>query len=528
VHAPTGDGWSFNAYRMARGLVAVWSTLSVLVVFLAGRRLFGDGVGLLAAALLAAFTRHVVAGGTFKPDTLVVLFTVLAFYKTLDLARDTGWRRFAVIGVAIGCAMAAKMTGVSAALPPVAAVAFLGWRRFELWLRLAFAAAVSFLTFTAFNPYLVKVVRTALHLSEGYESRALAEDSGHGTVFWRQFEFLGIHHGWVIFACALAGLAGLAFLARRRAEPLERRLGAFLIVVQVVGYSLIHGGGMTLFRGQNFLSVSPFTALAAAWAMAEAWRWLASRVRWLSRPAIAAAVWAVLGLWLLARPTMAVYREAIPSNWDAAWASLQDDLQPLALRQVAYVSNERQKRTLLEGRALAAILPAEGAQRAALLALSDAELLAEKDGFLAERRVSTPAVEERFASRPFEAQGESVILRRHPWSLDPTLSSPLPLAREGEAVAADLPAAARPGDVLALEILLPRNERWPGEVTVGSEALPVVTGGLRPKKSRYMTARFSLSAEGAQVRVTVPPRVEAQEVEVRVWRYLPPAAAEGR
>jgi hypothetical protein len=523
IHGETSDGWSPTAYRLARGVVVMWSVLDLFLVFLLGRRLFDERVGLLAAALLAAFGRDLISAGKFKPDTLVVLLTVCAFYATIALARDDRWRRFAMVGVFVGLAMSAKMTGISAAFAPAAAVLFLGWRRLTLWLRLAGAALVSFLTFAALNPFLSKVLRSVLNLSEGYDERAAAAESGHLTVFWRQFEFLAIHHGWVVFGFAMAGLVGLAAVARREAEPRERRLGAFLIVFQVVGYSLLHTGGMSLFRGQNYLSVSPFTSLAAAWAMVDAWRWSAARWPLLARRAVAAAVWGVLGLWLVLRPARLVYGEAIPSNWDQAWDFLQLELQPLSTRQVSYVAAERQKRTLMEDRAFAAILRLDSSTPAAPLDLSDAELLPAGDPALEARLRAAPAATRRFTSRPFSSQGREVIALVHPWTLDEGSSQNLAVTRDGGSFTSALPSALAAGDVVALEILLPRGERLPGGVSVSpGGALPVVTGGLAPKRSRFLTARFPVPGSPVAVRVFAPPRLRPAQVEVRLLRFAPP------
>jgi hypothetical protein len=528
IHGETADGWSATAYRLARGVVVVWSVLDLFVVFLVGRRLFDERVGLLAAALLAAFGRDLISAGKFKPDTLVVLLTVCAFYAAVALARDDGWRRFAVVGVFVGLAMSAKMTGISAAFAPAAAVLFLGWRRLALWLRLAWAALVSFLTFAALNPYLSKVLRSVLNLSQGYDERAAAAESSHVTVFWRQFEFLAIHHGWVVFGFAMAGLVGLVAVARREAEPRERRLGAFLLVFQVVGYSLLHTGGMSLFRGQNYLSVSPFTSLAAAWAMLVAWRWLGARWPVLGRRALAAAVWGALGLWLVLRPARLVYGEAIPSNWDQAWEFLQLELQPLATRQVSYVAAERQKRTLMEDRALAAILRLDSSTPGEPLDLSDAELLPADDPSLEARLRSGAAAARRFTSRPFASQGKAVVALVHPWRLAVESSPSLAASRDGGAFTAVLPGALAPGDVVALELLLPRGERLRDGVSLEPGGpLPVVTGGLAPKRSRFLTARFAVTGSPVTVRVFAPARLRPAQVEVRLLRFEPPARGGG-
>jgi hypothetical protein len=433
------------------------------------------------------------------------------------------------VGVFVGLAMSAKMTGVSAAFAPAAAVLFLGWRRWTLWLRLAWAALVSFLTFAALNPYLSKVLRSVLNLSAGYEERAAAAESGHFTVLWRQFEFLAIHHGWVVFAFAMAGLVGLAAVARREAEPRERRLGAFLLVFQVLGYSLLHAGGMSLFRGQNYLSVSPFTALAAAWAMVGGWRSIAARRPWWSRRAVAATLWGALALWLVLRPAAMVYREAIPSNWDQAWEFLQLELQPQATRQVAYVAAERQKRTLMEGRALAAILRLDRAAPTAVLDLSDAELLPGDDPALAARLGAAPAAARRFTSRPFASQGKAVVALVHPWRLDAEASRTVPVTRAGGGFRGAVPAGFAPGDIVALEILVPRGERLPGGVGIEpGGALAMVTGGLAPKRSRFLTARFALGAPAAEIRIFAPARLRPEQVEVRLLRFEPaPARRDG-
>src|SRR4051794_40989337 len=60
VHGDTADGWSASAYFLARLTDVVYGTCSLLLVFVVGRRLFGPAEGLLAAAALAAFPRHLI------------------------------------------------------------------------------------------------------------------------------------------------------------------------------------------------------------------------------------------------------------------------------------------------------------------------------------------------------------------------------------------------------------------------------------------------------------------------------------
>jgi hypothetical protein len=99
------------------------------------------------------------------------------------------------------------------------------------------------------------------------------------------------------------------------------------------------------------------------------------------------------------------------------------------------------------------------------------------------------------------------------------------VSRDGAAFATALPGGLRGGDVVALEILLPRGERLTGGVSLSPGGpLPVVTGGLAPKRSRFLTARFAVPGSPVAVRVLAPARLRPAQVEVRLLRFEPPSA----
>ncbi len=519
--------WTPTAYVLSRWVVALYSIVAMFVVFLLGRRLYDERVGLLGAALLGAFQRHLTSSGEFKPDTLVMLFTLIAAYITVGVARDPSWKRFAWIGVAIGCALSSKLTGGSAALPAIAAVLFLGWRRLDLWLRLMFSAAVSVATFVAFNPFLLLIMRHVARLQRDYGVRAAEEDSGHAYVFWRQIEYLWDHHTWPVFLFLLLGVVGMTRLAFSAAEDRQRRLGSFILVAQIVGYSLLHGAGTTLFRGQNFLSVAPFSSLVAAWAAILCWDRATARWAVLRRPVLAVSLWSVIGLALLAKPSLQAYRTVIPSNWDVAWKHLAETLRPLAHRQVAYSFFEPQRLRLVEGRDVAVTLrgPLEPSFERTL-ELSDAELFAEREteipGSFAARRLAAIENERIFASRFWVTQGDAVVLVDHPWRQDVRPDEPaLVPTRSAKGLRLELPADLAPGDVVSFEILVPRGESRLRELRVGEETLLLPKAGIRPRKARLMSPRTRLPAGLREVYLVAPPEVRPAGIEVRVVRFTP-------
>ncbi|HZI64761.1 MAG TPA: glycosyltransferase family 39 protein, partial [Thermoanaerobaculia bacterium] len=113
------DGFSRTAYLLCRLLAALYAALGVLLLHRLARRLFDPMVALAAALFLAVTPAIIVTGSVFKPDILVLTLTVLAFDWAELALRQPERRRFLRAGAGVGLAVAAKYTGVGAALPLV-------------------------------------------------------------------------------------------------------------------------------------------------------------------------------------------------------------------------------------------------------------------------------------------------------------------------------------------------------------------------------------------------------------------------
>jgi hypothetical protein len=532
IYGKTADRYSPTAYLLARLCNVTYGVLSLWLVFLIGRRIFSPEVGLLAAAVLSAFPRHVLSSTQFKPDVLVLLLTLVTFYWTLDAALRPTLRRFLQVGLGVGLAVATKYTGIGAALPITGFVVARGWRDRNLWAWLALAGLTSILVFVLLNPYLGVVLEYIPKQLTHYSGNARLRGSDHLVVLAQQARFLLEHHGPVVAAFAAAGLIGLVWKGLRPGSwSPEQRLGAALALGHFLGYSLLHAAAVSLFRGQNYLLVVPFSSLFAAWAFVELWRLAAERAPRL-QPATAAVclIPAALLVWQQAD---LVYGRVVPTTWEVARAALAEELAPLELRQVIY-ENQAGTLRLTRGADRAITIGVDRLARLDPGALdrADAEVFLRsrfrerKANFYRGREARLGGGRARVvSSAPFRSRGKPVVLLLHPW-VPAAAPEPLPLGRPApaRALAARLPAGLRQGEVASLVLWVPR-EAGPVDalrVEPGGHRLPLAETGRRGKRRRLVTARFELSGQEARVRVPAPPDVAVRPYRLELYRWRRP------
>ncbi|HYG61228.1 MAG TPA: glycosyltransferase family 39 protein [Thermoanaerobaculia bacterium] len=533
------DGYSPTAYMIGRGCNVVFGVLSLWVTFLIGRRIQSPWLGLLAAAILAAFHRHVLSSAEFKPDILVLLLTAVTCYWAIAAAYRPSLGRFLRAGAGVGLAVSAKYTGIAACFPVVgaalAAAAGMGGRRDRRslgWLLLAGAASV--VTFVALNPFLGLVLKYIPRLTTGYAQRGAAEKSTHWTVFLRQVDFLVVHHGVVTSLFLLAGLLLLLWRLFRPAarDTAEWRLGWVVVLSQLLGYSLFHSAATTLFRGQNYLPVAPFSSLVAAWGMVEAWRLLTRRAPALAGRRAAVAVWSLAGALLVGQQFAVVYLRVVPSNWEVARQILHERLPEIELRHVAHEQVEGTLRLGGRSRALTTEVARLDQLAPALLDVTDAEVFPESrldspGGEFYRRRLERLPEDRvlRVASRPFRSRGETVVILLHPWERDAVLGPvrfqrPEPGANH---VMAALPPGMAAGDVVSLILWVPR--RAPGldhlQLAPGDRRQALDLTARRKQRHRLGTPRFVLAEGETAVKVASPPRVRVHAYELEILRWHP-------
>ena len=100
-------------YLAGRGMAAVFDMLCIVLIFLAGRRLYDARVGLLGALLLALSVLNIQQSHYFTVDTSTTLFVTLALYLAVRVAQRGGWRSILLLGVAFGLAVSSKISVLS-------------------------------------------------------------------------------------------------------------------------------------------------------------------------------------------------------------------------------------------------------------------------------------------------------------------------------------------------------------------------------------------------------------------------------
>ena len=515
-------GWSPTAYLLCRLTNVAFGAASLLLVFFVGRRLFGDWQGLAAAAVLAAFRRHVISSAHFKPDILVLLLTLLTFWWALEAAWKPRRRAFLRAGVGVGLATAAKYTGAGGAIA-VTAAALVRWRdrgarwRQIGWLLLAGVAAV--VTFLLLNPWVADLYRFLRELAHGYAVTGVQEHASPWVVLQRATGSVLTHHGWTAWF-VVGGIVALAWRVARPSawEPAwdeRRRIGALLLLVQTVGYDLAHAAVFPAFRAQNILPIAPFTSLVAGWAMVEAYRWLARHWSAARRPTVAALVGSIAGVALLAKPALEVYSRAVPSTWEVAADAVFARLDTPGLRSVAYHGHHPEfalaaRRHTLVTFAAQTSPPWSGEEPR----FADVEVF----GRVTPRAFPAgPPVGETLAvtADPFRSRGERVTLLLHPWRW--VESEPLALAPSASGgLVGELPLDLAGDSVVSFSLWRHRFATGGAELVLepGGRRLPLYLSGRRRGDQQLATRRFPLPPGTRRVELVDqspaqrPPRLE--------------------
>ena len=287
-----------EVYILARVAAAVLGTLALWLLYLAGSRLFGRGVGLLAAAIeavafLPVFYAHLALNDvpTLAPLTLSLLGTagVLAKGRTRD---------YALAGVGLGLACATKYTAGIVLLPLLGAVALRvrqegGARRVDALLSCALAGALAVAAFVLANPYSVldysdfhrELVRQSTLSAEAQGKLGAPRNGGISYYLWSLTWGLG----WVPTLAALGG--GLAIWRR------HARIGLVLVPAPLMFLVLMGTEGR--YFGRWLMPILPLLCLLAAFFIVEVFRLLAraaeqSRLRATAARRLAPAVLVVL------------------------------------------------------------------------------------------------------------------------------------------------------------------------------------------------------------------------------------------
>lgn len=499
-------GFTPLAYFLCRLFQTLYGTLSLFATYLLGRRLFSEPVAILGVLLLSLTERHLHASVIFKPDILLLLWTVVAFLWILDAVEKPDLRSFLWAGLGIGLCVATKLNGALAAIPLVLGTValFRRERRGVPWLLLS--GLVAGAVFVLFNPYLGAQINAFERNLGHYERRSTGS---HLDVLWQTLAvpFTKPFHGPLIGACAVLGGA----LAAARSRSLRRLVFLSYPVAYVVLYAVV----TTRFKENHFLQILPFTSLLAAHFLLGALARLGRRF-WVRE-----AVLGILAGWLAVTAVLYVHGQVVPETRACASDFLKQKLPPPQRARLIYA--EAGASPVLPGRPLRSAVVSVKSLEAV-----PAEMLALADSVVLSGSLESPGQGIRFSPRPFTCRGEEVTVLFHPWTLTGRWNrqaTPVAARKKGWRIA-DLPLGVPAGETVSLTAWLPHPVGKTAELLVDGRTLPLVRVGRKGRMQLWLSPRFVSPGEGKEVRLRFREHwALASEIDLTIYRWAPPGSA---
>ncbi|MGW8317800.1 MAG: DUF2298 domain-containing protein [Candidatus Promineifilaceae bacterium] len=361
-------------HLVGRFLSALLDLVSILFIFLIGRRLYDWRVGILGALLLSMAVLPIQQSHFFTMDNWAAALTTITVYAAVRASQDaTSLRWWVMAGLTLGLTVASRINVAPLAIVvPIAAVVYLGRReaandrnlgwRYVLtksgsadlqWtiVGVILAAFVAAVVFRVAQPY-------AFADSQIVRETALAETGQPpGSVELLVRSIVGLNPQWkanmaeirnlqspdasfppalqwtnrepILFplsnfvlwgvgiAAGLTSLLGFAWALWRivRARP---DWTSHLMIVSWTGFYFIFMGLRWVKSIRYFLPVYPFLLLLAGWALVELWQ-RAGNVAWkrISVATLATLVLASTGLW--ANAFLDIYRQPVTRVEASGW-----------------------------------------------------------------------------------------------------------------------------------------------------------------------------------------------------------------
>jgi Dolichyl-phosphate-mannose-protein mannosyltransferase len=253
-----------EVFVVARLTAAAVGTVAVWLLYLAGAKLFGRAVGLLAAALLAVSFLAVFYSHLALNDVPTLAPVALSLWGTAGVLRDGRLRYYLLAGAGLGVACATKYTGGVVLVPLLGAagIALASPAQRNAAARgLVLGGVAAIAAFLIANPYALldfAAFRDGLHHQADASDDALGklgltQTSGHLYYLWSFTWGLG----WAPLVAAVIGMGLLAVDDRR----------ALIVLGPAPILYVLFMGAQARFFGRWLLPVFPIACLLAAYAV---------------------------------------------------------------------------------------------------------------------------------------------------------------------------------------------------------------------------------------------------------------------
>jgi 4-amino-4-deoxy-L-arabinose transferase-like glycosyltransferase len=418
-----------TAYLLVRWLQSLYGALSLLVVFLIGRRLFSSAAGLIAAAAIAFAPYHIHSSGYFKPDSLLFLAVALAFLLSLRAVEHPSFSRFLAAGAGIALATSAKLTGCLIAAPLALGTLIPGPREPRRWLRLIAAAGTALLLFFAANPNGRWYLKLLSGLRRDYAMRAELEGMTRAAIPLKVLALITGPkiHGALLGGLSLLGFAALGWLSWRTTQS-KRRVELVMFLCFPLLFTFVYALQTTYFKSNNFLPVTLFSALALGWLCHRAYDYASRRLPLLASSSARSVLALALASLLCIPGFLYAYRSLVRTTLDVAYREIAGSLRE-AHGRLVYVEASPEPWPIWEGPAPATAGRITVAIEERLASFDSAHLEAadaiifparalkrSKNRHFYQSLLASGDGDSRYPARPFVARGPSLVASFTAWT----------------------------------------------------------------------------------------------------------------
>lgn len=296
LEALTGAPW--NGYRgcfmAGRGVTVIFSLATLVMIYLFGRRAYGERIGLLAALLLGLAVTHIHNAHFLTVDTMLTFFYALALWTSLRLALDGKMGDALLAGAAVGWGAATKASGLMALTAPVLALSLYYWKSRRLsqsvlhLLLIVGGAAVAFALGEPYvlmspQPYIEAISRQAEMVVGAVDWPYTRQYVNTIPYLYQLEQLFWWELGPVLGAASFLGIcAGLVNVLRRARQVVTDGpvLGAVLLLAVFLPYFILVGSYEVKFP-RYLLPLAPIFCLFAAWLLSRLTSLISGRIPYL-------------------------------------------------------------------------------------------------------------------------------------------------------------------------------------------------------------------------------------------------------
>lgn len=244
-----------STFLLGRFVTALFGIANVALVFLIGKRLFTNAnIGLLAALVTALSSTNVSHSQVITPDTFVTFFVLLAFFGTASIYRNEKTIYYIICGIALGCVVSAKISGILAALPLLIVYFYRKGFKGIFNPNVYFMVIAGALSFVATTPYILGNFRDVVGdiLSEGHHY-----SQGHAGMEGNPIQW------YLSYMWQTAGLIYILSVLEIIRGLVQRSKEIIILSVYPIAY-FIFICSFTVRNDRTLLPITPFLYLLAA------------------------------------------------------------------------------------------------------------------------------------------------------------------------------------------------------------------------------------------------------------------------